>query len=596
MKKILIFTLVTLLILSSLFSCSNNQTKETEDKSSESVTETEKKKDRLPAQVVSNEGFEFLLSNDEKSYTLKSKGTCSNENITIPATFNNIPVTAIADEAFAGCTGVTEITLSEGITQIGKDAFAFSSDLQKITLPNTVTKVPERMCYGCPKLESVTFGNAVTDIGDSAFENCVAISSIALGDSVKTVGAAAFYNCTALANITLGNAIEQIKHSAFDKTAFSADPQNWQNKVLYSGNYLLKAAPEISGELTVKDGTLLIADHAAKRSAITSVKFPSSIKFIGAASFTACAGLTKIELPEGTVAIYDEAFSSCDGLTEVKLPDSLTTMGEFAFYHCSSLQEIAIPKGIISIPDQAFNECASLKNIIFHDKLTEIGVYSFANCHSLVKLILPNSLKVIGESSFYKCYNLVSLTIPKSVYKIKNWAFQYCHKLVDVKNESTINIVADPKNTTNGYAGTYALEIHNGESKIKEIDDYLFYTFENTNYLIGYVGTDSSITLPESMNSESYIIYKYAFCYNPKLEKISIPAGATAIQGYAFTGCHALTELTFGKNITSIAKTAISDCPEFKKVNFLGTEEEFKAININSTNFYLLNAQIIYNS
>ena len=98
------------------------------------------------------------------------------------------------------------------------------------------------------------------------------------------------------------------------------------------------------------------------------------------------------------------------------------------------------------------------------------------------------------------------------------------------------------------------------------------------------------------MNGESYTIYKYAFCYNTKFEKISIPSGATAINGYAFTSCHGLTELTFGKNITTVAKNAMSDCPEFKKLTFLGTETEFNSININSTNANLLNAQIIYNS
>ena len=591
MKRILIFTLVFLLILSSLFSCANNNAKETEDSENESITEkqTEKEKDRLPAQIVSGEGFEYVPSEDNTYYIFKSKGTCADEKITVPAEFSGLPVKAIAENAFIASEGIKEITVSEGITEIGKNAFAFSKELQKVTLPSTLTEVPERLCYSCPKLDSVTFGSTTSVIGDSAFENCTSLTAITLSDSIKSIGSAAFYNCTALSDIKLGGSLERIKYSAFDKTAFAENAQNWQNKTLYIGQYLIKVSDGITGELDVKEGTLLIADHAAKRTNITAINFPSSIKFIGAASFTACLSIKSIDLPEGTVAIYDEAFSSCDGITEANLPDSLTVMGELAFYHCSSLQEITIPKGITVIPNQAFNECASIKKINFHDNVKEIGVYSFANCHSIVKITFPNSITAIEESAFYKCYNLVSINLPRNLAKLGNWAFQYCNKLLDVKNESMFNITVNK--TENGYAGKYAMEIHKGESKIKEIDSYLFYSFNGTNYLIGYVGADTSITLPESMNGESYTVYKYAFCYNTKLEKISLPAGADAIQSNAFETCAALTELTLGKSVKTIAKNAVNNCPEFKKVSFLGTEAEFGAINVTTPNTLFINAE-----
>ena len=594
MKKILILALVASLTLSSLFSCTDNNAKE-----SESITETEIKteNERLPAQEISGEGFEFALSEDKTYYTVVSKGTCADEKITIPATYNGVPVKSIAKKAFASLDGISEITLAEGITDIEAEAFANIKGLKKVTLPNSLTKIADSAFFGCADLESVTFGNGLTDIGRSAFENCVSLKSVSIPDSTKTIDVMAFCGCTSLADVKLGNGLTQIKQSAFDNTAFVKDTKNWQNNVLYSGQYLLSVAPEFSGELTIKDGTVLVADHAAKRSSITSIAFPSSLKHIGSAAFTACLKLTSIALPDGIVSIGEEAFASCDALVSATLPNTLTSMGELSFYHCSNLKSITIPSSIHAIPDQAFNECAALEEINLPNTLESIGVYSFANCYSLIKITFPDSLKAIGNSAFYKCYNLLSINLPKNLEKLGDWSFQHCQKLLDVKNESSLDIKAKPEtNSDNGYVGTYANEIHNGESKIIEQDGYLFYSYNNKNYLVGHKDMNAtSLTLPESFNGQSYIIYKYAFSFRPALQTVIITAGATAINANSFDNCPALSELTFGTSITSIAKNAITNSNSFNKLIFLGTEAEFNSININATNTLLLNAQRVYN-
>ena len=591
MKRILLLALIAALTLSSLFSCANNTTEETEETESKTEEIT-----RLPAQDVTGEGFELLLSEDKSYYIFSGIGTCADTKITVPATFNGLPVKAIAENAFAACEGITEITVSEGITEIGKGAFSYSKNLKEVKLPSSVTEISERAFYNASSLESVTLGSSTSIIGVSAFENCSALKAISLPSSVKEIRMAAFFNCEALTDITLGESIEKIEHSAFDLTAFATTPQNWKNDELYCGKYLLRVLPTKADALNVKDGTLLIADQAAKRAKISSVSFPSSLKYIGTAAFTACQGITEIKINEGALSIGDNAFSSCDSLVSVSLPSTLTSIEAFAFYHCSALKEITIPSGVTKIADQTFNECASLASVTLHDKLTDIGVYSFANCYSLQKIVFPDSLTTIGESSFYKCYNLLSINLPKNLNKIENWAFQYCHKLVDVKNESKIEIIIGTTETSNGYIGVYAKETHNGESKIVEQDGYLFYTFGGKNYLMGYTDMNATdLTLPESFDGKSYILYKYAFSFRPELQKLTIASGATAINSNSIDNCPSLTELTLGKSVTSIAKNAVNLCPDFNKLIFLGTEEEFNSININATNVPLLNAQRVYN-
>lgn len=597
MKKFLILALVASLTFSSLTACSNNETKETED-SKESITEseTEEKTNRLPAVEVSGEGFEFALSEDKSYYIFAGKGTCSDEKLTVPAKFKDLPVKSIAENAFAACEDITEITVSDGITEIGKNAFAYAKDLKSVTLPNSLTEISKGSFYSCEKLEAITLGSTTNKIGNSAFENCTSLKAITLPNTVKEVGLAAFYNCSALADIKLGDSIEKISASAFDKTAYVSNTQNWQDKALYCGKYLLKVATDKADALNVKDGTLLIADHAATQSAITEINIPASLKFIGATSFTACQKLTDVKVSEGVISIDNNAFSSCDSLVSVTLPNTLTNLGAYAFYHCSALKSIVIPNGVTSISDQVFNECAALESITLPDTLESIGVYSFANCYSLIKITFPDSLKVIGESSFYKCYNLLSINLPKNLEKIEGWAFQHCQKLLDVKNESKLEIVAKPeKNENNGYVGTYANEIHNGESKIIEQNGYLFYSYNNKNYLVGYNDmTATELTLPESFGGKNYIVYKYAFSFRPTLQKATVTSGATAFNSYSFDDCPALAELTFGKSVTSIAKNAINICPAFSKITFIGTEAEFNSINVNATNPLFLAAQVVY--
>ena len=65
--------------------------------------------------------------------------------LAIPATINGLPVTRIGNYAFTVCTGLTSVTIPNGVTSIGDRAFNY-----------------------CTNLTSVTIGNSVGHIGDSA--------------------------------------------------------------------------------------------------------------------------------------------------------------------------------------------------------------------------------------------------------------------------------------------------------------------------------------------------------------------------------------------------------------------------------------------
>ncbi len=57
-----------------------------------------------------SEGLKFTLNSAGKGYTVSGIGTCTDTDVVIPATYNNLPVTAIGEKAFNNNKTITSIT------------------------------------------------------------------------------------------------------------------------------------------------------------------------------------------------------------------------------------------------------------------------------------------------------------------------------------------------------------------------------------------------------------------------------------------------------------------------------------------------------
>lgn len=119
----------------------------------------------------------------------------------------------IEDFAFANCTKLREVSLSESIKKIGDFAFSTDTALVKINVPNGVIG---RCCFmGCNQLQEVRLGK-VSVVGESAFLDCTSLKEITIPESVIEIKGEAFAGCSKLQIVRVFSRKTKIANNAFD--------------------------------------------------------------------------------------------------------------------------------------------------------------------------------------------------------------------------------------------------------------------------------------------------------------------------------------------------------------------------------------------
>lgn len=215
----------------------------------------------------------------------------------------------IAQDAFAGCKGLTEVILPSGLRTIGYYSFSGCTGLTSINIPSSVTDINYYAFNYCTNLESVTFNTGTYDINirTSAFSQCSSLKTISLPANAWDVQPGFLSYTTALTSIDI----------AASNTKYTSE-----NGVLFS-----------------KDKTVLIAYPANKSTG--SYTIPSTVTKIEKYAFNSTA-LSTITIPSSVTTLIDYSFTNCENLTTITIPSSVTSIGGSAFWACTKLKNIVV--------------------------------------------------------------------------------------------------------------------------------------------------------------------------------------------------------------------------------------------------------------
>lgn len=122
---------------------------------------------------------------------------------------------AIGENAFSNNSGLTDVTIIDGVTSIGNSAFAYCTSLPSITIPNSVTNIGDYAFQDCTSLTSITIPDSVTSLGDSAFTGCTGLTNATIGNGLNSIGLRTFHGCSNLTSVSLPNSLEFINDRAF---------------------------------------------------------------------------------------------------------------------------------------------------------------------------------------------------------------------------------------------------------------------------------------------------------------------------------------------------------------------------------------------
>ncbi len=463
----------------------------------------------------------FSLNSDKKSYSVNAFGGSAGGYLKIPETYNGLPVTVIDENAFSN-----------------------SKSIFKIELPTTIKKIGNNAFSGCINIAEVVFPSTIKEIGASAFSGCVNVKEVVLPATVEKIGNNAFYN-----------------------TGYYNNSENWENDILYVGEYLVAVKSSFDGSLTVKSGTRVISD----------------------AAFSDCAGLRLLSVPKTVEIIGDRAFKGCIALKAAILSDGLKKIGAESFMNCTELTSITLPSTVADIGKNAFyntgfyNNTENWDNGVFYinEFLIEVVKDFSGDC------VIKDGTKVILKEAFSNCTGLTTVSIPASVEKIGIGAFNNCTGLeavclTDISSWCNVDFSEDSNSNPISYAGRV---YYNNElltelvipENVTKITDYAFSGASSISSLsipnsVKYIGKNSfkncsalaSVVIPGSVECVSD--FAFADCLN--LLKVKLNDGVKEIGNSAFINCYSLKNVVLSETLQKIGANAFRECYALSGVAF----------------------------
>lgn len=448
-------------------------------------------------------------------------------DVTINEFHDGKRIISIGQDAFANCSSLETISISEGVEIICMSAFENCLSLQTVDLPSTLKRIEWRAFHTCRSLNCVDFADGILEIEESAFTDCVSLTSIYLPKSIKKIDLYAFEGCSSLEAIRIDPNNEfysSIDGLLCDKT----------------GKTILYCPYGKSGIIDIPEGVTTIADDAfSNRSNIICVMIPNSISVLGKNAFYGCSNLEEITLPGDSIYGSDgKPFDCCSKLSEIHFTNATECISALTlkcFSRCYMMDTFYIPsnvssidfEGIASFPsfnkyvvDPRNNYFSVLNGALFDKKRTTL--LSVPRKREIFEV--PDCTTIIANSAFACCHRLKEIYVPHSVKEIQFWSFSGTKSLQKI-------IVS---NANEDYASKDGILFN------KNMDRILWWQFNN--------------------------------------DTIRIPKGTVVLSSHLFDECTNTLTVYLPNSIKTIEKNCFKRYSSIKYIYYDGDSKDFKQI------------------
>ena len=242
------------------------------------------------------------------------------------------------------------------------------------------------------------------------------------------------------------------------------------------------------------------------------------------------------------------------------IPEGITKISDLAFqpswlYDYSKIRKIVFPKTLKKIPN-CFRSWSNLEEIIIPEGIETIDDGAFFDNNSIKEITLPSTLNRIGEGAFSLCKNLKKITLKHLSSKILNSLMQEQYAdYSDYRKDSS------PKLQFKIYVGsTEEVELSQFFQYYSRNNEKVQFLIQNWfvmygKYIVGYIGKEKNLTLPESAIGIAY----EAFINNKNIESVVCNDKLKKIGRAAFEGCSSLRKIELNSKLEEIYEFAFAD-------------------------------------
>lgn len=357
-----------------------------------------------------NTGLLFEKNSDE-TYTVVGTDpeAEAKTDLVIPNTYEDLPVTAVKENAFTGRGDIVSVSIAGSVKTISNGAFSACSGLKSVRIPASVETLGERAFLNCQGLRAVIFaeGCAITTIAANTFAGCTDLAKFTVPENVTEICSEAFNGCSSLRTVEMGPHVLSVGERAFNKCV-------------------------ALDSLTIGSGVKTIANQAfASCSALKNIVIPDSVEEIGWGAFQDCMGVESVTIPFVGASKELAKLNPEEPADKPEEPtDDPEEQGGNQGSGESSAEKTAFGYifGAHSHSDNDQINGGYVPATLTYVKVTggeRIAAYAFAYCYNLETVILADSIKVLDDDAFGQCMNVQTLVLGKGLQEIREALFGF---------------------------------------------------------------------------------------------------------------------------------------------------------------------------